>query len=293
VSDDRRVLGAWGAALRVRELGPGGQEPVIVVLHGEEGPDATAGFASKFAEESRVVLPCHPGFGGEERVPGADRPGDLAYLYLELLDQLGVAECALVGCSLGAWIALEMAAMVPSRFSCLAAVSPVGVKFAGRTDRTFAEVLVADPDRVTELLYHDASRDPWHGRGDTQDRTRRAEHRETFAHYVWEPYLHNPKLRHLLGRLTLPVLMLTGASDRLVTPGYYKSFAAALPHAELQSIQEAGHYPEIEQPGPAADCVLGFLARHHRSLPDTAIPKQPGAYFAHVPATAVEGVTEV
>jgi pimeloyl-ACP methyl ester carboxylesterase len=285
VSDDRRVLGAWGASLRVQERDPDGAGPVVLVLHGEEGPEAAAEFAAGLATGGRVVMPYHPGFGGEERVAGADRPGDLAYLYLELLDQLGVGECAVVGCSLGAWVGLEMAAMAPSRFSCLAAVSPVGVKFAGRMDRTFAEVLVADPDQITGILYHDASRDPRHDRSEPQDRVRRAEHREAFAHYVWEPYLHNPKLRNLLARLTLPVLLVTGASDRLVTPDYYEAFAVALPDADLESIPEAGHYPEIEQADQAIGCVLQFLARHADLLPGAAVPPQAGAYRARVPAT--------
>jgi pimeloyl-ACP methyl ester carboxylesterase len=167
--------------------------------------------------------------------------------------------------------------MVPGRFSCLAAVGPVGVKFGGRTERAFAEVLVADPEKISGLLYHDAGRDPWRGRTEREDLVRRAQQREAFAHFVWEPYLHNPKLRHLLGRLVLPVLVVAGEQDGLVAGDYYPALAAALPDAGLQRIAAAGHFPQIEQPGAAAECVRQFIAKYVSS---PAGSRAPGALAA-------------
>jgi pimeloyl-ACP methyl ester carboxylesterase len=260
---ERQKLNAWHATLAVEQRGPTeGAASTVMVLHSEEGPESVTPIVAGLAEHSRVVVPHHPGFGGEARVPGADRPRDLAYLYLDLLDRLEVDECAIVASSLGAWIGLEMAAMHPRRFRSLVLVSPVGVKFAGRMERTFGELLVGPPGSIAEMLYHDLAHDPWRDRTDPEDVVRRMEQRESFMHYVWEPYLHDPNLRQLLPRINPPVLIVAGTSDAAVTEGYYETFAGALSAAEVVRVDEAGHYPEIEQPARTTELAVQFIAKY-------------------------------
>jgi pimeloyl-ACP methyl ester carboxylesterase len=259
VPTDRRAVAAWDASVAVEELG-GGSHPVTLFLHSEEGPDHDQPFARAIAESHRVLLPSHPGFGGQPRVTGIDRPVDLAYLYLALLDACAVDACVLVGASLGAWIALEMAAMEPRRFSVLVAISPIGLKFNGRTDRSFAEVLVGSPDAISKLLYSDTAHDIWRDRKEADAVTRRAEQRESLLHYGWEPYLHSPRLRHLLARVAMPTLLVAGADDGLIPDGYYAAVAGALPDARVVSIPDAGHFPQIEQPAMTISHVVQFIS---------------------------------
>ena len=44
------------------------------------------------------------------------------------MDRLGLERVDLVGCSIGGWIAAEMATKAPERFDKLVLVGPVGVK---------------------------------------------------------------------------------------------------------------------------------------------------------------------
>ena len=44
---------------------------------------------------------------------------DIAHIYLELMDRLGLARSDLVGLSIGGWIAAEIATKVPERFERL------------------------------------------------------------------------------------------------------------------------------------------------------------------------------
>jgi pimeloyl-ACP methyl ester carboxylesterase len=257
----RRAVGAWDANVAVEELDTGGKSrPVALVLHSQEGPEYDQAFANAIAETHRVLLPSHPGFGGQPRVAGVDRPADLAYLYLALLDDYGITSCVLAGSSLGAWVALEMATMEPRRFSSLIAVSPIGLKFNGHTDRSFAEVLVGPQDAISGLLYSDTAHDVWRDRKESNDVVRRAEQRESLLHYGWEPYMHNPRLRHLLRRVAMPTLLVAGADDGFVPAGYYAALAEALPDAQLVSVAGAGHFPQVEQPAETVRPVLQFLA---------------------------------
>ena len=84
--------------------------------------------------------------------------------------------------------------------------------------------------------------------------------RETTALLVWEPYMHNPKLRHRLHRITAPTLFVRGESDGLVSAEYVTAYARLLPNARIATIAAAGHSPHIEQPAAFARVVLEFLS---------------------------------
>lgn len=86
-----------------------------------------------------------------------------------------------------------------------------------------------------------------------------ARNRETLALLTWEPYMHNPKLRHRLHCVTAPTLLLRGESDGLVTAEYIGRYARLLPNAQLATIGAAGHAPHVEQPEAFARTALRFL----------------------------------
>jgi pimeloyl-ACP methyl ester carboxylesterase len=69
----------------------------------------------------------------------------------------------------------------------------------------------------------------------------------------------NPQLKHWLGRIAVPSLVLWGASDGVVTPDYGRAYAGLIRGAEFALIEEAGHHPEQEQPERFVERVTGFL----------------------------------
>ena len=69
----------------------------------------------------------------------------------------------------------------------------------------------------------------------------------------------NPQLKNWLSLIRAPTLVLWGDSDRIVTPEYGRAYAGLIPGARFETIAEAGHHPEIEQPEIFADRVLAFL----------------------------------
>jgi pimeloyl-ACP methyl ester carboxylesterase len=85
-----------------------------------------------------------------------------------------------------------------------------------------------------------------------------ARNREAAALYAWSPYMHDPKLKGRLHRIRIPTLVLWGAGDRLVGEAYGRAFAAAVPGAKFVTIEQAGHFPHIEQPKAFAGRSLAF-----------------------------------
>ena len=60
----------------------------MLFLHGLDGPSLQAEFFQRLASKFRVIIPTHPGFGGSSVPAEIDSVDDLAYLYLELLEEL-------------------------------------------------------------------------------------------------------------------------------------------------------------------------------------------------------------
>ena len=254
-----RRLALHGVQLDVYEHGQG--RPILV-LHGEDGPCPQAPFFSLLAEQGRVILPTHPGFGQAPDAADIDTVDDLAYLYLDLLDESDLHEVVVIGCSLGGWIAAEMAVKSTARLSQLVLVAPLGIKVGDRETRDIPDIFALPPEEVTRLQYHDPARAAvdYASLSDLELLVI-ARNREATALYAWEPYFHNPKLRQRLHRVALPTLLVWGASDRFVTLDYYgTAYRDAIPGAQFTVIDQAGHWPHAEQPEVFVERVGAFLA---------------------------------
>jgi pimeloyl-ACP methyl ester carboxylesterase len=78
------------------------------------------------------------------------------------------------------------------------------------------------------------------------------------AMYTWDPYMHNPKLRHRLHRINVPTLLIWGADDGVVPVAYAEAYRALIPGARLVVIPNAGHLPHVEQPDVLLNHILSF-----------------------------------
>jgi pimeloyl-ACP methyl ester carboxylesterase len=242
------------------ELHEAGEGAPILFLHSGQGFVPAQQYVGMLASSRRLIAPSHPGFGQSGLPDWLDSADDISYLYLELMDRLNLDAVDLVGCSLGGWIAAEMAVKAPQRFRKMVLVSPVGVK-TGPTDRLDIPDIFAMPQaKVNELLFHDPSKfqiDP--AKLSDEELTVIARNRETLALFVWEPWMHDPKLVRRLHRVTAPTLFLRGESDGLVSAEYVARFAKLIPDAHIETIGAAGHALQAEQPAAFAQKVLAFL----------------------------------
>lgn len=240
----------------------GGSGPPLVFIHGSEGFDPNSKFAQFLTRHFSLVAPSSPGFGKSSLPYWMDRMEDTVPAHLELLDQLDVKDAILVGTCVGGWIATELATLNSSRIRKVVLVGPVGIKVGSQDKLDFPDIFAMEDDRLLGLLYHDAEKNypPLHERS-VEELNIVARNRETLALLTWEPYMHNPKLRHRLHRLTLPTLLLRGSADGFVERWYVESFKNLLPNADLVEIPEAGHFPHIEQPEDFAEKILNFYSR--------------------------------
>jgi pimeloyl-ACP methyl ester carboxylesterase len=244
-----------GIALEIHESGTG--RP-IVVLHGAETLEAEPPLHALLARHGRVIAPMHPGFGKSPLPDWLDSIDDLSFLYLDLLDRLGLSDVVLVGSSMGAWIAAEMAVKSSHNLSHLVLISAIGIKIGDRETRDFPDIFALPPDEVSRLIWHDRALAPDFSTLPDETAEQLLRHQEAAALFLWEPYMHNPKLRRRLLRIRIPTLVLRGAFDGLVSEAYARAYCAAIPGARYATLPDAGHVPEYEQPAALAEHILRF-----------------------------------
>jgi pimeloyl-ACP methyl ester carboxylesterase len=85
--------------------------------------------------------------------------------------------------------------------------------------------------------------------------------RETLALLVWEPWMHNTKLKRRLHRVTAPAMFVRGDSDGLVSANYLEGYAKLLPNTRTMTISGAAHLPHLEQPQALAAAISEFLEK--------------------------------
>jgi pimeloyl-ACP methyl ester carboxylesterase len=245
-----------GARLELTERGAG---PPLLFLHAENGIEPAAAAIAELAKNARVIAPTHPGFGRSELGKGMRSVDDLSYFYLDVLDQLDLRDLTVVGVSLGAWIAAEIAVKSTARLAKLVMANAVGVKVGDRETRDIVDVFALTEKEFIDIAYCD----PAAGTRDYKalpdaEVLAAARAREATARFAWNPYFHNPRLKSRLHRIRIPTLFLWGTHDRMLSESYGRAYCAMIPGARFEMIERAGHFPHQEQPKLFAEKVLGF-----------------------------------
>lgn len=233
-----------------------------LVLHGGGGPRTVAPIVDHLATTRRVVAPTHPGWDGTPASADVDSIPTLATSYLERLRVDGERGVMLVGSSLGGWIALEMAvqAATDERFTdtvgAVVDVDGVGAVVQGQP---IADFFALDARGLAEAAWHDPDRGYTDPASSTEEQraVQQANGRAMAA--LAGPGMSDPGLLGRLAAITVPTLVVFGASDRIVTPAYGRVVADAIPGASFVEVPEAGHLPQLEAPAATWAVIDGFL----------------------------------
>jgi pimeloyl-ACP methyl ester carboxylesterase len=253
---------------KIRVFRAGAGDP-LVYLH-SAGGEPTNPALEDLADSYAVMVPVFPGYGESEGIDQIDSMEDAVFHLLDVWELLGVDAPIVVGLSLGGWMAMELATRYPERVGKMVLVNPVGIYIDGAP---MAEMFGRTPAELAEMLFADQSHpiaQAMHAMAEfTGDVGRQVEIPiemvlpmwkaiSATAKLGWDPYLHNPKLRGRLRRITAPTLVVAGAQDGLVPPIYAETFAAEIPEARLAVIDNAAHWLPFEKPAELAALVREF-----------------------------------
>lgn len=276
VVDERLETQVGSIELRRSERWLGGADSVdeampVVYLHSAQGESHGLDFVDRLADHHPVVAPVFPGFGGSEGMEHIDDMDDAVFHLLDLWDRLGLDAPAVVGLSLGGWMAAEMATRYPEKVGALVLVNPAGLYLRGHEIK---DIFGRNPGSIADDIFYDQSHpiaQALHELGDlTADVGRRIElpieavlpvatTLAAVAKLAWDPYLHNPKLPKRLWRVTCPTLVVHSTEDHLIPAAHCAYYAEHITGARHVEVPKAGHMLPWEQPDQLATLIHNFL----------------------------------
>jgi pimeloyl-ACP methyl ester carboxylesterase len=239
----------------------------FLLLHGGGGPQTVTPFAGLLAEQrpARVFTPVHPGFDGTARPEWLTDVTTLAQVYAQLLDVLDLRDVAVVGNSIGGWIAAELAALGSPRISSVTLVNAVGIPVPGHP---IADTFSLTPVELSRLSFHDPSKFRFDPNKLTEaQRAVMAVNRATLQLYSGPHAMADPTLPDRLAKISHPTLVAWGASDQVVDADYGRAYAQAIPDAEFRLLEGTGHMPQTETPEQFLPVLWDFAEAHATDRP--------------------------
>lgn len=254
-----QTVEAAGTSLQIVRGGAG--DPLLI-LHDELGHSAWQRYHEDLAQGNALHLPSHPGFGASPRLEWVMTVRDLAGWYLRALDELGLGSVNVIGFSMGAWLAAEMAAICPHQFKKMVLVGPMGIKPPeGEIFDMF--VVTAQPYLAEGFIGREESavyQSLFGGEITPEQREFWEVAREQACRLAWRPYMYDQALPHLLPRAkSVPTLIVHGEEDAIVPISAAQLYNESIPGSRLVTVASAGHRPELEQPEQFVKLVNDFL----------------------------------
>jgi len=253
---ERLVLGE--KTLAYNEFGSG---PAVVIIHGVGGhKEDWTGVAEALATSRRVFAIDMLGFG-ESSKTGDDLSMPVqAAAILALLDAHGIDKAALVGNSVGGWVAATFAATHPDRVEQLVLIDAAGFKamFEGPPPVNFDPGDAAEMDTLIRFVINSKVADT-PGLADQAFGQYVASGEKAIAATWGKSLFTSPRLEDIFPRITAPTLVLWGADDRLFPSLLAGVFAAQIAGATAHLIPDAGHFPQIDNPHATTEAITGFL----------------------------------
>jgi len=252
-----------------------GEGPALLLLHGFTGSASTwAPFADTWPGFTTIAVDLL-GHGASDSPQNPDRYRMERCLedLQALLHRLEVRRTAVMGYSMGGRVALRFALQAPERVWALVleSASPGIEDPAEREQRVRSDTALADAierDGVVAFVDHWEALPLFASQSRLPEDVWRELRRQRLAN---DPRGLANSLRGMgagrqepvlerLGEMRMPVLLLAGALDQRYCL-LARRMAAALPHARLEIVPEAGHAVHLEQTRAFAELVGEFLEK--------------------------------
>ena len=270
-----RTAKAAGVTVHYHEAGQG--DPVVLLHSFGPRPGMTAWLSfhrilDAVAGRYRCLAVDLPNFGRTGPVVFSEPVhAMMARTVVALLDELGIGPVPVVGTSVGATTAIQLALDHPGRVtrlvlgSCHAStggdpylLSPSPTEATRRLLELAAEP-GPEPTRraLAALVYDEAAADEALVDYVTAVAAQAGPHAEALRTSRNVPHSNLAEL----ARIEVPALIIHGKHDRMVPLEQALMLLAYLPAADLVVLNRCGHWPPFERPAAYARCVLSFLGR--------------------------------
>ena len=273
-AEHRRQVEVVGSRVNYVDMGEG---PPLVFVHGLSG--AWQNWLEQiplFSDSHRVIALDLPGFGASPMPPWEISIPAYGRFLRDFCERLGIESCALVGNSMGGFVATEVAISDPERVEKLALVSAAGITWArarrepatmiGRVGRAALPAVLRF--QMSGIRRPGLRRRAFQGVFHDPGSLRREVLWENLAPAMTSPgyfdaitNLFGYDIRHRLEEIEVPTLIVWGRNDRVVPVPAALSYRKRIgENAELVIFDECGHVPQIERPVRFNRLLARFLS---------------------------------
>ena len=245
-----------GLAIKYYDVGSG---PALLLIHGIGGDaDEWAFCFEAFSKSHRVIAIDLLGFGRSDKPQIDYHIAVFVEVIQEFLRVLEIERIAVLGESLGGWIAASFALNFPERVDKLILVDaagvwgdiaelPIDLRVSTRAHLHDVFKLVFFDKRLATDELVDMAYKLHLLRGD--GRTIDSVLRNTAAE----------RLDDVISRLNIPTLIVWGEQDEMIPLSVGQNLHKLIRGSKLEVIPQCGHVPALEQPAEFVQHVLGFL----------------------------------
>jgi pimeloyl-ACP methyl ester carboxylesterase len=253
-----------GARIHYERTGEG--MPVLMLHAGVADHRMWEPQVATFARHFDVIRPDMRGFGTSELPPGRWSP---VHDLLRLIDELRLKPAHVVGCSIGAGLAIDFAIEHGERVSKLVLVGPGigGIHFGAKYPELFADADAAEKAGDHRAILEAEARlwldGPRRRPGYVKDPIRSLfyEMNSNFGS-DWNSAPTDelePPAAERLQEITAPTLLVVGDEDAPPIFDAVELLMEKVPHARKVVIHDAAHLPNLEHPDEFNSAVLTFL----------------------------------
>jgi pimeloyl-ACP methyl ester carboxylesterase len=237
------------------------------------------------ATHTVYLIDLRPVIGNPAAPPSASLLAFLADFSLQILNELKVEQCSVLGSFMYASVAMRMATVAPDRIRRLILLGTLGMQRLPRTFwlrastgvyrlpgfpvlnrfRPFRSLLECidyaflGPLRMKELFWNPAgapiSLEDLYEQNKTPEQAMAA-----FALMWCIRHMHCDRFAVQAGGVTCPSLLIHGEEDLWVPLASVRELISRMPNAKLTTIPQARHAPEIDQPEITLGAIEEFLA---------------------------------
>mgnify|MGYP001328541757 CR=1 FL=1 len=262
-----------GIEVHYRVEGQSDDSIPIVLLHGTGASLHTwDDWVKMLAPQKKVIRLDLPAFGLTG--PNPDRLYTMEFysqFMIKFLDSLSIYKCILGGNSLGGGIALQTAAIIPDRISCLilcdatgypseAKSTPMAMRLARVPVLNYLLRFITPTSLVrksVEDVYHDKSK---------------VNESLVLRYYELALYPGNrqafidrmnlerfPDMQNVIEKISMPTLIIWGKEDMLIPVENAYRFHKDIPESQLLVLEHCGHVPMEELPELSLAPLLSFI----------------------------------
>jgi len=253
-----------------------GAGPTLLLLHGANfGWGVWYPNIPALAKKFRVIALDLPGSGRSQRVDYASLQGeDLFATTEEFVSRMGLTNFAVIGCSIGGWLALKLALKHKNNVRAVVLENAVGFSdYMNMFDKILASYSLASVlarfflrphrnNRRIELFLRNIFAD------------KKLPLRPEFLEYFYETMATSHNLLFIsrltaitktlllqkqLGEISQPVCVIWGASDSIMPITRNQPYFTLLPNMKALIYENTGHIPSLESPNRFNSDIIEFL----------------------------------